>query len=206
QSLHGLLDPDTKDDLPGHWRGDRRTLQMFGPAFMKLNGADAPLPAAQVQELLVFLRAARYPPNPREPKDRVYTGQLATGRDLFGMNPDVPGKEYIANSGFLCIKCHKGDFTDETDFTGSRPTVSAGSFTQLFNTAHLRLIYEKDDKLVSGFGALHDGAVDGVRGFMDFSVPNGGLPTFSNLTTADKDAIADFVKAWDSGLAPSVGL
>jgi|GEM_PF-3551474 len=205
QSLRGLLDPGAKDDLPGHWRGDRRTLHMFAGAFESLNGAAAPLGQQEMQELQAFLRRIRYAPNPREPKDRVYTGQLATGRDIYGMNPDVPGKEYTAGSGFLCIKCHKGDFTGETDFTGSRPTVSAGSFTQIFNTAHLRMIYEKDYKFVSGFGALHDGAVDGVRGFMDFVVPNGGLPTFSNFTTADKDAVANFVKAWDSGLAPAVG-
>ena len=67
------------------------------------------------------------------------------------------------------------------------------------------MVYEKDFKYVSGFGALHDGAVDGVRGFMDFVVPNGGLPTFSNFTDADKDAVAAFVKAFDSGLPPCVG-
>jgi hypothetical protein len=31
--------------------------------------------------------------------------------------------------------CRKADFTGETDFAGSRPTT--GSFTQIFNTAHL---------------------------------------------------------------------
>jgi YVTN family beta-propeller protein len=205
QSLRGLLDPDSKDDIPGHWRGDRRTLHMFGPAFESLNGASAPLSRADMQEVQAFLRRLRYAPNPREPKNRVYTGQLAQGRDIYGLNPDVPGKEYSSGTGFLCANCHKADFAGETDFTGSRPTVSAGSFTQLFNTAHLRMIYEKDFKYVSGFGALHDGAVDGVRGFMDFSVPNGGLPTFSNFTTADKDAVAEFVKAFDTGFAPCVG-
>ncbi|MBM3985107.1 MAG: hypothetical protein FJ296_05370 [Planctomycetes bacterium] len=205
QSLRGLLDPEGRDDLPAHWRGDRRTLHMFAGAFEGLNGAAAPLPRAAMQELQAFLRALRYAPNPREPRDRVYTGALALGRDLYGLNPDVPGKEYVAGSGFLCAKCHKADFTGETDFTGSRPTVSAGSFTQLFNTAHLRMIYEKDYRDLTGFGALHDGAVDGVRGFMDFTVPNGGLPTFSNFTVADKDAVADFVKAFDSGLHPLVG-
>ncbi len=205
QSLRGLLDPDARDDLPAHWRGDRRTLHMFAGAFAGLNGAAAPLPRAAMQELQAFLRALRYAPNPREPRDRVYAGQLATGRDLYGLDPDVPGKEYVAGSGFLCAKCHKAEFTGETDFTGSRPTVSAGSFTQLFNTAHLRMIYEKDYRDVSGFGALHDGAVDGVRGFMDFVVPNGGLPTFSNFSVADKDAVAEFVKAFDSGLHPLVG-
>jgi hypothetical protein len=158
-----------------------------------------------MQEFATFLRSLRYAPNPLQPKDRQYVGLEGSGHDLYGMNPNVPGKEYVPNSGFVCISCHKGDFTNKTDFTGTRITASKGSFTQLFNTAQLRMIYEKDFKTVAGFGALHDGAVDGVRGFMDFTVPNGGLPTFPNFTTADKDAVAAFVKAWDSGLAPLVG-
>src|SRR5262245_21441707 len=204
QSLRGLMDPDTKDALPLHWRGDRRTLHMFAPAFKDLlGGAGVPLPS--MQEFAIFLRSLRFAPNPSQPKDRVYTGLAAEGRDLYGMNPQVPGKEYALGSGFLCISCHKGNFTDKTDFTGSRPTVSAGSFTQIFNAGQLRMLYEKDYRFVSGFGALHDGAVDGVRGFMDFSVPNGGLPTFGNFNTHDKDAVATFAKAWDSGLSPLVG-
>ncbi len=204
QSLRGLLDPDTKDDLPLHWRGDRRTLHQFRGAFSGLLGG-AGLSPAQMQSFAVFVRSLRYAPNPLQPKDRHYTGLAATGKDTYGLTPGVPGKDYVAGSGFVCASCHLGEFEGKSDFTGGRPVASSGSFTQLFQTAQLRFIYEKDDKFVSGFGALHDGAVDGVRGFMDFVVPNGGLPTFSNFTTADKDAVAEFVKAWDTGLAPLVG-
>ncbi len=204
QSLRGLLDPDTKDALPLHWRGERRTPHLFAPAFQGLL-AGSGITGRQMQEFAGFLRSIRFAPNPSEPKDRVYSGLLAEGRDLYGMNPLVPGKPYAAGGPFVCISCHKGDFTGQTDFTGSRPSVSAGSFTQMFNAGQLRMLYEKDYRFVSGFGALHDGAVDGVRGFMDFHVPNGGLPTFGNLTPHDKDAISAFAKAWDSGLAPLVG-
>lgn len=204
QSLRGLMDPDTKDNLPLHWRGDRRTLHMFRGAFVGLLGGSG-LTGRQMQEMSSFLRSMRFPPNPNQPLDREYVGLAAQGRDLFGMNPLVQGKEYVPNSGVTCITCHKGDFTNQTDFTGSRPTASFGSFTQVFNTAQLRNVYEKDFKFISGFGALHDGAVDGVRGFMDFVVPNGGLPTFPNFLIEDKDAVATFVKAWDTGLSPLVG-
>ncbi len=204
QSLRGLLDPDTMDTLPLHWRGDRRALQQFGGAFGSLLGGTG-LALRQVQELSGFLRSLRFPPNPHGPRDRQYTGQVAHGRDLYGLNGEVPGKDYVANSGFQCAKCHLADFDGKTDFTGSRPTVSSGSFTQLFNTAQLRDTYEKDMRDVSGFGALHDGAVNGVRGFMDFVVPNGGLPTFPNFDDSDKDAVAAFVHAWDTGFSSLVG-
>jgi YVTN family beta-propeller protein len=204
QSLRGLMDPGTKDNLPLHWRGDRRTLHMFRGAFQGLLGGSG-LTRREMQEFASFVRSMRFPPNPNQPLDREYVGLAATGRDVFGMNPAVQGKEYVPSSGVVCITCHQGDFTNQTDFTGARPTASFGSFTQMFNTAQLRNMYEKDFKFTSGFGSLHDGAVDGVRGFMDFVVPNGGLPTFPNFLIEDKDAVATFVKAWDTGLSPLVG-
>jgi YVTN family beta-propeller protein len=204
QSLRGLMDPDRQDALPLHWRGDRRTFHMFRGAFQGLLGGSG-ISKREMQEFSTFIRTLTYAPNPRQPKDREYQGLAALGRDTYGMNPEVPGKDYVAGSGFKCISCHLGDFTNGTDFTGSRITASKGSFQQIFNTAQLRMIYEKDYKFTSGFGALHDGAVDGVRGFMDFSVPNGGLPTFPNFNDTDKDAVAEFVKAWDHGFSPLVG-
>lgn len=204
QSLRGLMNPDTQDSLPLHWRGDRRTFHMFRGAFRGLLGGSG-VSAADTQAFATFLRSMAYAPNPRQPKDRQYTGLEAQGRDLYGMNPLVPGKEFVPGTGFLCINCHVGDFTANDDFTGSHLTVNKGSFTQVFNAAQTRMLYEKDYIDVSGFGALHDGAVDGVRGFMDFHAPTSGLPVFPNFTTPEKDAIAAFLKAWDSGLSPLVG-
>lgn len=204
QSLRGLIDPDTKDDLPLHWRGDRRTFHTFRGAFETLLGGAGVTPS-EMQEFTSYLRSLRYAPNPLQPLDRVYTGLAALGEDTYGMDPEATPKSYALDASVFCIDCHEGDFAGGTDFTGSRPTVSAGSFTQLFNTAQLRFVFEKRFRDTSGFGALHDGAVDGVRGFMDFHVPNGGGPTFGNFDTVDKDAVAAFVEQWDTGLSPLVG-
>lgn len=204
QSLRGLVDPDGKDDFPLHWRGDRRTPHSFGGAFESLLGGDG-LEPREVQEFATYLRTLRYAPNPAQPFDRVYTGLAAIGEDTYGMDPDAVPKSYGIGVETFCIDCHVGDFAGGTDYTGSRPTVSAGSFTQLFNTAQLRFVFEKSYRDTSGFGALHDGAVDGVRGFMDFHVPNGGGPTFGNFDLLDKDAVAAFVEQWDTGLSPLVG-
>ncbi len=205
QSFRGLMDPDTKDDLPLHWRGDRRTIHSFQTAWKGLLGG-AGISRRQMQEFAAFIRSIRYPPNPIEPKDREYTGLAAQGLQVFGLDPELPGTEYSApGTGVLCASCHQANFVDEADFTGARPTVSAGSFTQLFNTAQLRQTYEKDFIALTGFGALHDGAVDGVRGFMDFTVPLNGNPTFPGLSVIQKDAISALVHAWDTGMAPLVG-
>ncbi|MBL8767497.1 MAG: hypothetical protein JNL94_09040, partial [Planctomycetes bacterium] len=203
QSLRGLVDDATTDDLPLHWRGDRRVFQAFRGAFESLLGGDG-IDALAMQEFAAFTRSVRVPPNPHAPKDRAYTGLAGLGKDLYGLTPGVAGKPY-SGAGVACAKCHVADFAGETNFTGARPVASAGSFSQLFQTAQLRQAYEKDDRELTGFGLLHDGAVDGVRGFMDFVVPNGGNPTFPNFTTSDKDAVAAFVKAFDSGMPPLVG-
>lgn len=204
QSLRGLMSPEAKDDLPLHWRGDRRTIHQFRSSFRTLLGG-AGVAAGAVQEFAGFLRHLRYAPNPLGPRDRVYSGIEAIGANLYGMNAEFSGKDFSAAPGVSCIDCHQGDFFGKDDFTGSRPVASAGSFTQMFQTAQLRMAYEKHSPERTGFGLLHDGAVDGVRGFLDFSVPNGGGPTFPNLTGAEKDAVAAFVESWDHGLSPLVG-
>ncbi len=202
QSLRGL---DSGGAVPLHWRGDRRFLQLFRGAFEGLLGGSG-ISAGDMQEFSSFVRSLTWPPNPHEPKDRVYTGIAATGRDLFGMNPLVPGKEYnnAIPGNVTCIDCHKGNFTDGTDFTGSQATVNFDGEGQLFNTAQLRGTYEKEFPTLTGFGTLHDGALNGLDEFLDFVPPN-GAPAFPLLTAADRDAIATFVRGWDTGLSPLVG-
>jgi len=203
QSLRGL---DTSGATPLHWRGDRRFLQMFRGAFAGLLGGSG-IDAGATQEFSSFVRSLTYPPNPHEPKDRVYTGDAATGRDLFGMNPLVPGKEYnnAIPGTVTCISCHKGDFTGGTDFTGSQATVNFDGEGQLFNTAQLRGVYEKEYPELTGFGTLHDGALDDIDEFLNFVPPGSGAAAFPLLTPADRVAVAAFVRGWDTGLSPLVG-
>ena len=204
QSLRGLMSRDEKDDLTLHWRGERRTFHTFDAAFRSLLGGDG-VTRRDVQEYATFVRSIRYAPNPFQPKDRVYTGDALAGAGVYGMTPQFQGKSYKSVGGPGCIDCHNGDFFDGSDFTGSRAVASAGSFTQLFQTAQLRMLYEKDYRDLAGFGALHDGAVDGVRGFMDFTIPQSAVPTFGLFSDDEKDQISAFTHAWDHGIAPLVG-
>jgi YVTN family beta-propeller protein len=203
QSLRGLL---AEGATPLHWRGDRRFLQMFRGAFVGLLGGSG-LSPAQMQEFTAFVRTLTWPPNPHEPKDRNYVGTEAQGRDLFGMNPNVPGKEYNSAipGNVTCIDCHKGNFSAGTDFTGSQPTVNFDGEAQMFNAAQLRGVYEKDDSDLTGFGTLHDGSLADIEEFLHFIPQSTGMAAFPLLVESEKQAVEDFVRAWDTGTAPEVG-
>ena len=199
QSLRGLFD---FKGPPLHWRGDRRFFQMFRGAFQGLLGGSGISPA-DMQAFTQFTRSLRFPPNPLQPKDREYTGTAASGRDLYGMNPDVPGKVYTQLTNLTCIDCHEGNFADGTDYTGSQRTVNVDGESQLFNSATLRGNYEKLDRHLTGFGLVHDGSIADVVEFL--SAEFQGQSVFPLLSQQDRQDLADFIRAWDSGTAPLVG-
>ncbi|HZL98781.1 MAG TPA: hypothetical protein VFD43_00890 [Planctomycetota bacterium] len=202
QSLRGLLGgPAT----PLHWRGDRRFFQNFRGAFRGLLGGDGISPAA-MQEFASFVASLAYAPNPHQPRDRVYTGDAAAGRTLFGATPGVPGKEYnaLVPGNVTCIDCHSLD-PAAGNFTGSQATVNFDGESQLFNTAQLRGAYEKEFPQLTGTGLLHDGTIRDIAEFLDFEPPGTGVSAFPLLTAADRAQVTAFVRAWDTGLSPLVG-
>ncbi|TAJ04393.1 MAG: hypothetical protein EPO68_16965, partial [Planctomycetota bacterium] len=203
QSLRGLGD---LNGAPLHWRGDRRFFQMFQGAFPGLLGGSG-ISNAAMQEYANFVRALVYPPNPYEPRDRVYTGAAATGRTLFGLTAGNPGKDYNPlASGLKCISCHKAEFANGTDFTGAQRTVNFEFETMFFNAPTLRGVYEKKYRDLTGFGTAHDGSGADARDFLDLADAFFGLPVFSGFTAADRDNVSAFVEQWDTGLSPLVGV
>ncbi|MHC5211286.1 MAG: hypothetical protein ACYTG2_11255 [Planctomycetota bacterium] len=202
QSLRGLRPTGAG---PLHWRGDRRFFQDFRGAFVGLLGGSG-ISAASMQEYASFVRSLSYPPNPYQPKDRVYSGEAAIGRNLFGANPEVPGKEYnpFIPGNVTCVSCHKAAFEGGLDFTGSQATVNFDGESQLFNTAQLRGGYEKTFSHLTGFGLLHDGSIPDVEAFLGFTPPLGGS-AFPALTALDRQRLSEFTKQWDTGISPLVG-
>ncbi|MFO0984414.1 MAG: hypothetical protein U1E76_22260 [Planctomycetota bacterium] len=197
QSLRGLRNND-----PLHWRGDRRVLQSFQPAFKGLLGGTG-ISAVQMQRFTSFVKSLVHAPNPFEPKDRVYTGVEKNGSDKFGATPGKAGKVYQPFSGLTCDTCHQEDFGGKTNFTGSQETVNFDGSAQFFNAAQLRGVYEKEFAFLSGFGILHDGSIDSIRDFLDIQIIGGDA--FPLFTKTDRDEVAAFVKQWDTGLAPLTG-
>ena len=201
QSLRGLGDETA---APFHWRGDRRFFQMFRGAFEGLLGGDGISPGA-MQEYTTFVRSMVFPPNPYQPRDRTYAGSEANGADLYGMNPTFNGKTYNPQlPGVSCVDCHAGDFFAADDFTGSQKTVNFDGFDQMFNSAGMRGIYEKEFQSLTGFGVSHDGAMADLRAFLD-GTP-GGMSAFPGLTPSEKNDVAAFMRAWDTGISPLVGV
>jgi YVTN family beta-propeller protein len=203
QSLRGLADASA---APLHWRGDRRFFQDFRGAFVGLLGGSGISPAA-MQEYANFVRSLTYPPNPHQPRDRVHAGDAAIGRNLFGANPDVPGKEYnpIIPGNVTCNDCHLATTPEGPDVTGSQPTVNFDGESQLFNSAQLRGGYEKTSSHLTGFGLLHDGSIPDVEAFLAFDPPV-GPSAFPALNATDRQRIAAFLQQWDTGLSPLVGV
>jgi YVTN family beta-propeller protein len=87
--MKGPMTTQTLQDIIGkeplHWRGDRAGLEEFNPAFVALQGDDAQLTPAEMQEYEDFLATIAYPPNPYRnfdntlPTDLPLPGHHTTG-------------------------------------------------------------------------------------------------------------------------------
>jgi len=106
------------------------------------------------------------------------------------------------NGAVRCIDCHSlGSGTDGTIFEAS---ILQG--TQAMKTSQLRNIYKRESFIKTnqgrkaGFGLTHDGEIQDLFEFLGQSV-------FGTLAgnAGNKRKVADFVLAWDTGIAPSVG-
>ena len=197
QTLRGLV-----RGAPFHWRGDRRFLHNFQGAFESLNGGGG-ISNDDMQRMATFLRSVAFAPNPLQPKDREYTGTEELGLQTFGMPPN-PGVPYVTGGNDLrCVSCHEANFESGSNFTGSHPFLDEELIFQVFNTGQLRGIYDKEYQELTGFGTHHDGAMDGVFGFLDADFQ--GLEAFDLIDQAEKNWLSDLLNAWDSGLAPLIG-
>lgn len=128
--MKGPMTTQTLQDIVGHeplhWRGDRDGLEAFNPAFVGLQGADAPLDPAEMQAFEDFLASLHHPPNPFRnldnslPTSLALPGHFSPGR--FGPAgqplPDGDAVRGLAlyREGFLdgstpglqvqCVTCH----------------------------------------------------------------------------------------------------
>src|SRR5262249_47924113 len=94
QSLQGLLNFEVAKgtslvtNAPYHWRGDKPDFQAFNEAFVGLQGLpdlndgdpstepNAGVTAQEMDQFTEFINSINYPPNPLEPRTRVYEGSL----------------------------------------------------------------------------------------------------------------------------------
>jgi YVTN family beta-propeller protein len=198
QSLRGITGNE-----PLHWRGDRPHFSDFNPAFMSLLGGPRELKNDEMASLTAFVQSLAYPPNPLQNLDRSLsnppTGPSAErGRELYNNSP--------LDAGLLtCNACHSASPGFRA---GTNNLIIPGLVlqeTQDFKVPQLRGLYQKVGMLnesgeqLSGFGFIHDGSVATLLDFLR-------LPVFRFRNDDDRRDVIAFVMAFDSGIAPAVGL
>ncbi|HET6201682.1 MAG TPA: hypothetical protein VFI25_02640 [Planctomycetota bacterium] len=198
QALKGLSGVD-----PFHWRGDRVDLAAFNGAFPDILGG-APLPSADLLELVAFLGSVRFPPNPNRTLDDDPPG------DFLGGNP-VAGQTFFSTQVFngtnlRCIDCHALP-------TGTgRSIAPAGVLqqSQPLKAPHLRNLYEKTGfsrapgPQRAGFGFAHDGTSDTLLGFLQQPF-FGALSGTTLIATTNRQDLQALVLTLGTGTAPAVG-
>lgn len=189
QSLRGL------DLPPFHWRGDRENLLAFNGAFASLMGG-TPLAPSDLALFFDFLIATRFPPNPNQNLDRTLKTTPAAANQASGLTAfNAP----IAGAG-SCASCH------------ALPQGSNGLIIpaivlqepQQMKIPQLRNLYRRvgmpsgASSGRAGFGFTHDGALPTLGAFL-------AQPVFAPWPSATKDDLVEFLLAFDTGEAPTVG-
>lgn len=146
-AMKGPMVTQTLQDIighePHHWRGDRRGIEAFNPAFVGLLGRPATLTAAEMQQFEDFLATLYFPPNPFRgidnslPRNLSLQGHYTSGRFTLAGQPLGRGDavrglvlftQGILDAPFQCAGCHTlptGMAVNGPLFAGL-PSLSAG--------------------------------------------------------------------------------
>ncbi|WP_226468494.1 beta-propeller fold lactonase family protein [Luteimonas panaciterrae] len=201
---------------------ERAAFKLFAPAFVSLVGRTSEPTQEQMGSFADFIMQLRYPPNPIRNLDDTLTPDEVVGKNVF-YNKLTTGfralrDEFgISNATMTtCNECH--ELHPQQQRFGSATKMSFEGLPQDMKVAHFRNLYQKvgmfgmssmlgtyGDKnapQVSGFGFMHDGAMDTTEHFIGaartgqqgFVVPPAELP-----------GLLKFIMAEDNGLAPAVG-
>ncbi len=243
QSLQGLLNfeiaPNALDlttNAPYHWRGDKPSVRDFNEAFVtlleavnigtNLTGPQA-LDDQQMDDFEEFVNSITYPPNPKQPIDRVYAAGTAgrEGLELFHT-------AHTVLAGRSCAACHslpEGSNNRATVFAGESVIPGFVTITnrQPIESAALRGLFQKEPLLeadgasasnlapITGhYGMNHTGLqpvtglipgtntvaqLTGINSFIDL------FGVFNAIPAAQLQKIKQFVHELDWGVAPMVG-
>jgi YVTN family beta-propeller protein len=135
QSLQDIIGKE-----PHHWRGDRKGIEEFNPAFMGLQGDDTMLTDGEMQEFEDYLATITYPPNPYRNSDNSLPtnvplpGHYTTGRFSPAGDPLPNGNAAsglvayrsvtarLDMGAFACVTCHTLPTGAGTDMKMTGPT------------------------------------------------------------------------------------
>ncbi len=200
----------------------------FNEAFPGLVGRAEELDHADMQAFTDFALEIMLPPNPIRALDNSLTPAQARGRNFFlgprlsdGINLTLGGQPL----GFTCEGCHR--LQPALGHFGTDGEASFENEVQIMKIPHLRNLYQKigmfggldvlgqtpldlpfQGPQVRGFGFLHDGSVDTLFRFFNFTVfrnDNVGGPSVGFQSDQERRDMEQFMLAFDSNLAPVVG-
>lgn len=195
QSLRGM-----PEAAPYHWRGERRTIESFAVAFPGLLKAPS-LTAAETDAMARYVNQLVYPANAHQELDRVTTANQLEGARIF--------MEELATGGASCNACHTLPLAtsgEQLEEIGSGPSKS-------FVVTQLRGIADKEvgnhdlgtqagpsgpvslgNSSLIGPALLHDGTEATLFEFSE---------AFLNIDATEAARLEDFMRAFDTGLAPA---
>ena len=238
QSLQGLLnfevEPGIQDlvtNAPYHWRGDRATFLDFNGAFVSLLGGDEELEDANMERFETFINTVNYPPNPRQPLGRDYSGDFlgAEGVNSTGATLGMVAFHLLGTVGTTsCVHCHslpEGSNNLLTDLLGgtnphnTSETLSA----QPIETAAMRGLFQKEARLSrNGSEIPENQPITGLEGLFHTGFVLNASPTVDNNDTAGinsfvrnfgvltssglNDEVAQYTHELDWGVGPVVGI
>ncbi|MCC6409117.1 MAG: beta-propeller fold lactonase family protein [Planctomycetes bacterium] len=189
QSLRGL------DVPPFHWRGDRENLLAFNGAFASLMGG-TPLGTSDLGLLFDFLIATRFPPNPNQRLDRTLETTPAGANQAAGL----AAFHFMITGAGSCSSCH----ALPSGTNGLIIPANVLQEPQQMKIPHLRNLYRRvgmpsgTSAGRAGFGFTHDGVQPTLTSFL-------AQPVFDIWPADTKDDLVEFLLAFDTGEAPTVG-
>lgn len=234
QTLQGLvnapLEPSPNfsgqelfSNAPYHWRGDRGQFTDFNGAFPNLLGRQNPLSIPEMAKYTRFIETVMHPPNPEQFLDRKPGGTLNTTNpdslvgasgQLLGMLlfHDVP---FPGLAGRSCVHCHV--LPDGSSNTLVLPAVTGSSVFGPSETAALRNLFQREGAVPTGFTDTITAKTKGTTGLghagdmTSASSINRFLTNFflSGMPGPNQqqqiEAVIEFVRRFDSGIAPAAG-
>jgi DNA-binding beta-propeller fold protein YncE len=216
-------------NAPYHWRGDRLQFQDFNDAFVRLQHRSTPLTNDEMDRYTKFVNTIHHAPNPEQSKDRTFGGTTGNpddpstgsgallGRKLFHIVPMVGPRS--------CVQCHhlpEGSSNTLTIVLKQRGSIDPRTQVHPFETAATRSIFVREMVRTQGFaqtdltqpititapyGLLHAGIFTFVPE-LSLSINDFVHRSFFPLVIdpVKGDAVTRFLREFDSGTAPAIGL
>jgi|GEM_PF-1265601 len=227
QSLQGLLNFEVPPEIqhlftnaPYHWRGDRADFTIFNPAFAGLLGGTELFPD-DMDLYEDFINSVNYPPNPKQSRDRILSGDL-------GDPDDNDTTQTVSGDGALrglklfhirasdgvgaCVHCHffsegsNNILTEDLAGTIPHPPQGLGGTRQPIETAALRGLFQKEARLDRDGSSFHDNSpVTGYEGLFHTGLvfPPGFSNDFNATATINAFNLFFFTGRFCQGALPA---